>query len=100
MVVEKISGIALIAAKTIQSHETLVSQQREALNTFVNTLINAFKVQVVKDSDREEIEAQENIILSFDACYFVNVDSNHEFLEVSYYNLMLKKFINIIIIPV
>jgi hypothetical protein len=97
MVVEKISGIALIAAKKIQSHETLVSQQREAVNTFVNTLSNAFKVQVIKDSDREKIE---NTILSFDACTSVNVDSIHELLEVSYYTLMLNFIIIIIIIPV
>ncbi|KAI9916310.1 hypothetical protein PsorP6_016741 [Peronosclerospora sorghi] len=64
MAVEKISSVDSIASKTLQGHTTLVSQQREALEKLVATLIKIFNARYINDSEREALGADENSILS------------------------------------
>ena len=49
MAVEKILSVAYITAKTIQCQTMIVSQQREALENLVDTLIDNLSVQNVSD---------------------------------------------------
>ncbi|KAI9901006.1 hypothetical protein PsorP6_019314 [Peronosclerospora sorghi] len=74
MTVEKISSVASIAAKTLQGHTTPVSQQREALEKLVATLIKLFKTRYMNDSEREELGADDNSILSTDGRFSLNTD--------------------------
>ncbi|KAI9916373.1 hypothetical protein PsorP6_017080 [Peronosclerospora sorghi] len=78
MAVEKISSAASIAAKTLQGHTTLVSQQREALEKLVATLIKLFNARYINYSEREALGADENSILSTDGRFSLNTDDIQE----------------------
>lgn len=93
MAVESISSFAVKAAKTLQGHTTLVSQQRQALEKLVATLIGKFSVQIVSDSEREALRDDDNWILSADGRFALHVDDIRGFLDVSRYTLTFRVFI-------
>lgn len=74
MLVLKISSVAVIASKSLQSHSKLVYQQCEALEKLHATLIDIFSVRLVSDSERDALGANENLILSTDGHLCLNVD--------------------------
>ena len=61
----------------------LMSQQHEALERLVATLIDIFGIRHVSDSEREALGADENWIGSDDGRFGVSVDSLRGFLDVS-----------------
>ncbi|KAI9908967.1 hypothetical protein PsorP6_015235 [Peronosclerospora sorghi] len=81
MAPNKISSVASIAAKTLQGHTTLVSQQREALEKLVATFIKLFNARYINDSEREALGAEDNSILSTDGRFGLNKDDIPGFLE-------------------
>ncbi|KAI9922771.1 hypothetical protein PsorP6_000859 [Peronosclerospora sorghi] len=75
------SSVASIAAKTLQGHTTLVSQQREDLEKLVATLIKLFNARYINDSECEALGADDNSILSTDGRFRLNTDDIRGFLE-------------------
>ena len=81
MAVEKILSVASIATKTLQDQTTRASQQSEALEKFVDTLIDNFYVQHISDSESKAIGADENSIVSKDVHFGVSIESLYGILE-------------------
>ena len=81
MAVEKILSAASITDKTIQGQITLVSQQHEALDKLVATLIVNFGIRHVSDSECKALGADENSIVYDDGRFGVSVESLRGFLD-------------------
>lgn len=80
--IEKISGVASIAAKALQGHTTLVSQQRSAFETLTATLIDFFNIRFTSAAEREALAADDNSITSSDGRFSVSVVDVRGFLQV------------------